>query len=383
MRATARASGRVPGPVARAGAVQRVTSRNNPRLREAARLDRVVARPTEDRPVRARRRAPRRASTSERARRAAIADRHRGSAGAPGRARAGRSPFGSRTLVVPAVAVRRDRDAAGRRRRARRRSTTPAPPPPARADFCLLVDDVQDPGNVGVDAAHRGGRGRRARPAVEGTVRSRGRRRCCARGRARTSASTSTRTSIFPRGRASIARRAAKSIAAVAAGGTILYEAPLRGRLAVAIGNEGAGLSPSLLAEATRRVTIPMQRGVESLNAAAAAAVLPLRVRAATDERLRERRPAADRFSRPISLRRVAPARRRRMRFQQHAADAACAPAVECTRAIRQPTPRRARVRQRAPRSSAAASAPTKASPAPVVSTTSTCERRGAQQRSR
>src|SRR4029453_11389543 len=25
----------------------------------------------------------------------------------------------------------------------------PAPPPPSRADFCLLVDDVQDPGNVG------------------------------------------------------------------------------------------------------------------------------------------------------------------------------------------------------------------------------------------
>ena len=37
--------------------------------------------------------------------------------------------------------------------------------------------------------------------------------------------------------------------------------------------NEGAGLSASLVAQATQRVTIPMPGGVESLNAAAAAAV--------------------------------------------------------------------------------------------------------------
>ncbi|HET7032111.1 MAG TPA: RNA methyltransferase, partial [Casimicrobiaceae bacterium] len=63
-------------------------------------------------------------------------------------------------------------------------------------------------------------------------------------------------------------------VAAVAGGGENLHEAMFRGRLAVAIGNEGSGLSPSLLTAATRRVTIPMHRGVESLNAAAAAAVM-------------------------------------------------------------------------------------------------------------
>jgi TrmH family RNA methyltransferase len=41
----------------------------------------------------------------------------------------------------------------------------------------------------------------------------------------------------------------------------------------VAIGNEGAGLSAELVAQATQRVTIPMPGGVESLNAAAAAAI--------------------------------------------------------------------------------------------------------------
>ena len=62
-------------------------------------------------------------------------------------------------------------------------------------------------------------------------------------------------------------------VAAVAHGGTTLYEAPLAGRVAFAIGNEGAGLSAELAAQATLRVSIPMAGSVESLNAAAAAAV--------------------------------------------------------------------------------------------------------------
>jgi TrmH family RNA methyltransferase len=52
-----------------------------------------------------------------------------------------------------------------------------------------------------------------------------------------------------------------------------LFAAPLAGRIALAIGNEGSGLSPALATQATRRVTIPMPGGIESLNVAAAAAV--------------------------------------------------------------------------------------------------------------
>ena len=62
-------------------------------------------------------------------------------------------------------------------------------------------------------------------------------------------------------------------VAAVAHGGESLFEARLAAPIAVAVGNEGAGLSPALLAAATRRVSIPMPGGFESLNAAAAAAV--------------------------------------------------------------------------------------------------------------
>ena len=44
--------------------------------------------------------------------------------------------------------------------------------------------------------------------------------------------------------------------------------------VAIAIGNEGAGLSAAVLNEADARITIPMPGGAESLNAAAAAAVV-------------------------------------------------------------------------------------------------------------
>ena len=52
-----------------------------------------------------------------------------------------------------------------------------------------------------------------------------------------------------------------------------LYDCDLRGKLAFAVGNEGAGLSHGLLEAASQHITIPMPGKVESLNVAAAAAV--------------------------------------------------------------------------------------------------------------
>jgi TrmH family RNA methyltransferase len=63
-------------------------------------------------------------------------------------------------------------------------------------------------------------------------------------------------------------------IATVPSAATSLYGASLRTPWAVAVGNEGAGLSHALLAQATTRVAIPMHAGTESLNAGAAAAVV-------------------------------------------------------------------------------------------------------------
>jgi TrmH family RNA methyltransferase len=62
--------------------------------------------------------------------------------------------------------------------------------------------------------------------------------------------------------------------ATVAHDGADLYATPSQWPLAIAVGNEGAGLSAALLAHADTRITIPMPGGMESLNAAAAAAVV-------------------------------------------------------------------------------------------------------------
>ena len=48
-------------------------------------------------------------------------------------------------------------------------------------------------------------------------------------------------------------------------------------RTAILLGSEGHGLSPECLAQCRRRVTIPMQAGVDSLNVAVAAAVVLFR----------------------------------------------------------------------------------------------------------
>jgi TrmH family RNA methyltransferase len=62
--------------------------------------------------------------------------------------------------------------------------------------------------------------------------------------------------------------------AAVASGGTIASEAALHYASALLIGNEGAGLPPSLLAAASHRITLPCPGPVESLNAAVAGSLL-------------------------------------------------------------------------------------------------------------
>jgi TrmH family RNA methyltransferase len=64
-----------------------------------------------------------------------------------------------------------------------------------------------------------------------------------------------------------------------------LYEEDLRGDAAIVFGNEGGGISESLLAAAHAVVAIPMPGRTESLNVAAAAAIcLFERVRQMTDK---------------------------------------------------------------------------------------------------
>lgn len=62
-------------------------------------------------------------------------------------------------------------------------------------------------------------------------------------------------------------------VAAVAGGNAFLYGLDLRGDVAWLFGNEGGGISPQLETAADIRACVPMASGSESLNVAAAAAV--------------------------------------------------------------------------------------------------------------
>jgi RNA methyltransferase, TrmH family len=68
-------------------------------------------------------------------------------------------------------------------------------------------------------------------------------------------------------------------LALTAHGGADLYRAPLAGRLVVALGAEGRGLSPAVAARADLAITIPLTSPVESLNAAVAAALVLFEIR--------------------------------------------------------------------------------------------------------
>jgi len=150
-------------------------------------------------------------------------------------------------------------------------AVVPAPQSQFRSagDFCLLLEDVQDPGNVGSIL----------RSAAAAGVAQVFLSKECAFAWSpkvlRAGQGAHFHLEIHEDVDVGAWARAyrGKVAAAVAAGGESLYRADLTGAIAVAIGNEGTGLSKALLAAARMVVTIPMPGGFESLNAAAAAAV--------------------------------------------------------------------------------------------------------------
>jgi TrmH family RNA methyltransferase len=148
----------------------------------------------------------------------------------------------------------------------------PQSQPSISANFCLLLDDVQDPGNVGSMLRSAAGAG------IQQVLLS----RHCA---------FAWSPKVLRAGQGAhflldihhdvdlVAwsdrfRDRGEIVVAAASDADDLYRTALSEPLAIVIGNEGAGVSSQLAAQATRRVTIPMPGGMESLNAAAAAAVI-------------------------------------------------------------------------------------------------------------
>lgn len=71
-----------------------------------------------------------------------------------------------------------------------------------------------------------------------------------------------------------LVQRTGRVVAADANASKSLYEADLAGELVIVLGSEGQGLSDAVRARVTERVSIPMAPGIESLNVAAAGAIL-------------------------------------------------------------------------------------------------------------
>lgn len=140
---------------------------------------------------------------------------------------------------------------------------------PEQNSFCLLLEDIQDPGNLGSMLRSAAAAG------CDAVYLSKG----CA------DAWSPKVLRAGMGGHFALGIHEHADLLAVAAAfrgqvyatapdaGIVLYSSDLRGKLAFAFGNEGAGLSASLLSVIKRHIAIPMPGHVESLNVSAAAAV--------------------------------------------------------------------------------------------------------------
>jgi TrmH family RNA methyltransferase len=135
----------------------------------------------------------------------------------------------------------------------------------------LVLDAVQDPGNVGAMIRTAFALGAAATVALDGTADPGGHKVL------RAAMGAAFRHPVVEAKWAEFAGFAAAERLTVW-GATMDGEAPGAGplpeRLALVVGNEGAGLRPEVLAAAARRVGVPMRPGAESLNAATAAGIL-------------------------------------------------------------------------------------------------------------
>jgi TrmH family RNA methyltransferase len=145
----------------------------------------------------------------------------------------------------------------------------PPPPLPVNEGFCLLLEGVQDPGNVGSIL-------RTATAAGVDQV-------WLTPGCADAWSPKVLRAGMGAHFLLPILERASAETVLSGFRGAIaattldqassLYDTNLGGSLVIAFGNEGGGLSADLLARANLRVHIPMTRQVESLNVGAAVAI--------------------------------------------------------------------------------------------------------------
>ena len=139
--------------------------------------------------------------------------------------------------------------------------------------FALVVADVQDPGNLGsLLRVRRRAASPASSSAANRPIRFHGRpfaaawAACCG---CRSRAGLSIDAVM-----ADIRKAGVKTIAAVPRDGWDPDAVDWSGRIALLLGGEGPGLDPRVVAECDQRVSVPMAPPVESLNVAAAGAIL-------------------------------------------------------------------------------------------------------------
>jgi TrmH family RNA methyltransferase len=147
----------------------------------------------------------------------------------------------------------------------------------APGDVVLLVDGVQDPGNLGTLLRTLAAVGGAAAICCKGTVDPFNPK--ALRGSAGAALGLAVARGVEHRAAAAWCAERGVAIVALAAGGVDLFggrspAGPLpAGPLALAVGGEAAGLSPEILAAAAVVAGIPMDPAVESLSAAVAGSI--------------------------------------------------------------------------------------------------------------
>jgi len=142
-------------------------------------------------------------------------------------------------------------------------------PVPRDMDCCVMLEDLQDPGNLGSILRSCAAAGVRHVLLSGGSAQAWSPRVLRAAMGAHFALSIYEGVDLH----AAVEGYAGKRVATRQGAPLSVFDADLKGRVAFLFGNEGAGLSTALQKAADMEVAIPMPGQVESLNVAAAAAV--------------------------------------------------------------------------------------------------------------
>lgn len=147
---------------------------------------------------------------------------------------------------------------------------------PTAGEVVVVLDGVQDPGNVGAIARTALGLGASGMIALKGTAELTNPKvvRGAMGALFRLPAVSATDAECF-----AWARRVGAALWVTDSTGERPAGQRLTAPVALVLGNEGAGIRPEIEREASRRLAIPLAGGVESLNVAVAAGILLYEVR--------------------------------------------------------------------------------------------------------